>query len=215
MSIPPAPGEGTKCAAHPTRPATVFCGACYRPICEECRDLTALEPRCTRCSMAQIVADVRQEQAAKRARRGVAPSSETRIFSRYAVAATLVMLCLGVIGTFPDHYIEGRSLYASNRPFTRSPGLNGCLRELWRIRKKLDEHVARGGRLPASLNGLLDGRTPYCPSCGQPYLYRRLDATHYIVLCPQPELHLVGEVHVDSGSAPTILDRAQHPVEAP
>ena len=211
MSTTPTPQPGTRCALHPGRPATTFCTACYRPICEECRDLTAPEPRCTGCSVAEIVAEAQDEQAAKEARKAApAPNPNRKEWSRYALVAALVVLGLLVIGTFPGQYIKGRTLYAHNRPAVRSPGLNGCLRELWRVRKALDRHLARHGHVPASLHELFDGRTPRCPSCGEPYIYQRQDATHYTVRCPRADVHLVGGVRINSGSAPAILDRPQH-----
>ncbi len=188
---------------------------CYRPICDECREPTSAEPRCRRCFVIEILTELKEERAARAARKKGARPDDGDLFGSKARARTVValiaaLLVFQVIAMLPSLHLKGRTLYALDRPSREAPGLNGCLRRLWQIRRALDQHLVRHGRVPLTLAEVFDGTTPRCPTCRQPYRYERIDATHYMVRCPHPEEHLVDSVHVNSGSAPTILTHTRH-----
>lgn len=216
MSTIPLPPTGTDCAEHRGRQAVVYCSACFRPICNECRDVSACEPRCRECSVKEILTEVREEWAARDEARTHDPAEkegwtdQARFWRRFVLTAVTVLLGMLVLTTFPASAIRGRTMYAVNLPAEGAPGLNGCLREMWGIRGKLELYLARRGTLPYSLSEVYDVQVPVCPVTGAHYSYVRIDEVRYVLRCPNPQEHEVGSIRVYSGSAPTILDRAEH-----
>ena len=209
-SIPP---PGTECTEHRGRPATAYCAACYRPMCEECRDSSAPEPRCRRCSLSEILTEVEAqwEQKAKR-QAGVPEDDESterqkRLLHRVVLGAVALVVAALMMTSLSDTYLRGHPVYAVNLPIEGGPGLNGCLRELWETRSALEQYMMRHKQYPHTLADATGGKTPRCPACDQPYRYKRIDGQHYLLLCPEPGRHHVSGVRVNSGSAPTILDR--------
>lgn len=213
MSSSLTPPPGTECTEHRGRAATAYCGACYRPMCEECRDASSLEPRCRQCSLSEILTEVKVQWEKKAKRRAGAPEEDESaegqklLLRRVVLGAVTLVVAVLMMTTVSDTYLRGQPLYAVNLPVDGGPGLNGCLRELWEMRGQLEEYAARHGTYPYTLAEAMGGKTPCCPACGQPYRYKRIDGQHYLLLCPEPGRHHVSGVRVNSGTAPTILDR--------
>jgi len=213
MSSPPTPGPGTDCSNHRGRAAITYCSQCYRPICAECTDPTWPDTLCRQCSVSGILADVKAEVSAKTARKKSCALDDTRHrqdkrVKIYALAAVIVStLAMLAVTAFPGLRLQGHALYASGLPAIEAPGLDGCVRQLWRVRKALSDYTETNGRLPQALSEALDGEQPVCPTCGLAYTYRRIDDTHYLVYCPRPNEHLVGSVRINSGSAPAVLNK--------
>jgi len=182
-------------------------------MCEECHDSSSPELRCRRCSLSEILTEVETqwEQKAKRQTgvegEGESAEHQKHVMRRIMLGAVALVVATLMATSLSDTYLHGHPMYAVNLPTGGGPGLNGCLREMWEIRGLLEQHMVRHGTYPHTLAEAINGRTPHCPACGQPYQYKRLDGWHYLLLCPEPERHNVKGVRVNSGSAPTILDR--------
>jgi len=209
MSTPP---PGTECPEHRGRAATGYCGACYRPMCDECRDSSSPEPRCRQCSLREILTEVETQWEEKAKRNAGVPAEDENserqkhFLHRVVLGAVTLVVAALMMTSLSDTCFRGRPVYAVNLPLDGGPGLNGCLRELWEIRSALEQYMARHGQYPHTLAEATGGKTPHCPACGQPYRYKRIDGQHYLLLCPDPGRHHVGGVRVNSGSAPTIVD---------
>jgi hypothetical protein len=216
VNTTPLPPTGTDCAEHPGRQALAYCGACFRPICGECRDASSTEPRCRECSIKEILTEVREDWATRDEKRAQGPLEEEswtgqpQFWRRFVLTAITVLLGMLVLTTFPASAIRGRTLYAVNLPAEGTPGLNGCLREMWDIRGELELYLGRHGAVPHSLAEVYNTGIPVCPVSEEQYSYVRIDNVRYVLRCPQPQDHEVGAIRVYSGSAPTILERPEN-----
>jgi hypothetical protein len=206
------PSPDTRCAEHTDRPATAYCSVCYRPMCSDCRDFTAPEPCCRRCSVDEILTEVRQEWEARKEKRQHhavttgTTESQAAFWRRFGLVAVAIISLMLMVTTFPAAALRGRQVYAINLPAEGGPSLNGCLREMWTIRGALEAHLARHGAVPHSLSEVITGPRPVCPASRSEYVYKRQDAVNYLLYCPNPQRHGVGGIRVVSGSAPVIVD---------
>jgi len=206
------PSPDVRCAEHKERPATAYCGVCYRPMCSDCRDFTAPEPCCRRCAVEEILTEVRQEWAAKKEKRqhvtspAGAGERQSLLWRRIGLVAVALLSLMLMVTTFPASALRGRQTYAIALPAEGGPGLNGCLREMWTVRGVLEAHLARHGSVPTRLSDAVSVTHIVCPASRKEYVYTRQDAVHYVLYCPAPEIHGVSGIRVSSGSAPTILD---------
>jgi len=156
--------------------------------------------------VSEILVEVDEEQAAKEARKAEAASNAGDTGRQFYTVLVLLLIALALFAAtvIPSLRLNGRRTYANGLPGRRSPGLNGCLRELWRIRRGVEEYLTAHAALPVTLAEVFDGKAPRCPSCRKAYVYERLDETHYTASCPSAQRHAVASVSVNSGSAPTV-----------
>ncbi|MBN1919334.1 MAG: hypothetical protein JW889_15635 [Verrucomicrobia bacterium] len=209
--VPPKPD--VPCAEHKDRPATAYCSICFRPMCDDCCDLTAPEPCCRRCSVEDILSQMRKDWTGREERKRhvagtPAGTDETQAlrWRRFGLAAVAIISLLLMVTTFPASTLRGHQMYALNLPTEGGPGLNGCLREMWNVRGAIEAHLARSGTVPHTLSDIVSTTAAICPASNKRYVYERQDAVQYVLDCPAPEIHRVSGIRVRSGSAPVILD---------
>ena len=155
----------------------------------------------------------RKEQKSKERsnKRREAKNKLRRLFKIAGVCAIIVLIfrffVIMVNSTSAFHKPE---YWAIGGRLSSDYKIEGCIGNLWQIRKDSDLYYAANKRFPPTVDELYKGnylrRGLICPASGRKYIFKEIKGRK-VFCCPEPERHGVTEIWCDVKGGPPAIER--------